>query len=139
MYDYDDDYGTRLPLGSIGSMSVDVTTMTDKNATVSTVTMYAANEVIQVTGSSKRERGDVYDRELGEIAATRRAVTKLAAELQKRERKLIKKLPENVLVQKETEAAEAAAKRIATVLAAAQSVPSVMRPSVYGYGDLYLQ
>jgi hypothetical protein len=67
--------------------------LSDDNATVAKVqfTWWLNDESIalEATGSSRRERGDARDRELGDVLATARALESLAAKLHRRARGLI--------------------------------------------------
>lgn len=61
--------------------------LSDKDATVAKVELYASNgETLfkkSATGSAKRERGDSYDQEIGDLLALGRALSKLGRKLEK--------------------------------------------------------
>jgi hypothetical protein len=67
--------------------------LADNDATVASVTFSCwpgwpkrRPVTFQATGSSKRERGDSYDEEVGELLAASRALSKLAARMERRAR-----------------------------------------------------
>lgn len=69
-----------------------VETLSDRNATVAAVGYKDAHGVaLSVTGSSKRERFDSYNRTVGEYYSTARALRKLAQELEHRANKEVAK------------------------------------------------
>ena len=69
-------------LNPVHHFSTDI--LSDNDATVARVLYQTGKTHVHVTGSSKRERGDSYDRETGEALALARALEKLAAKLAKK-------------------------------------------------------
>ena len=62
-----------------------VSVLPDHGATAARVTYFAdSTEVISATGSAKREPGDVYDPETGQLLAMSRALDRLAGKLRRR-------------------------------------------------------
>jgi hypothetical protein len=72
--------------------------MADNDATVAHVNYNGSYQdkdgwhelAFDATGSSKRERGDSYDREIGELLASSRALEKMAARMKRRAKGLIR-------------------------------------------------
>lgn len=75
--------------GPRGNVSVYINTLTDRNATVASAEVVLGRERIQVTGSSKRERFDKFNREVGELYSTARALQNLVYELEARAKVLV--------------------------------------------------
>jgi hypothetical protein len=80
-------YGEAPPAPNEPWQQLNCWVLSDKDATVAKVELYASNgETLykkSATGSAKRERGDSYDQEIGDLLALGRALSKLGRKLEK--------------------------------------------------------
>lgn len=109
-------------------MSVDVDTMSDRNATVASASIQLpSGERVTTTGSSKRERFDAYRRDVGEMYSTARALHRLAYELESRAKKIV-----------DVDVPQSRERRVSYVLAElskqadTMAMPAIQYPEVHG-------
>jgi hypothetical protein len=73
---------------SITQLAVDLFVLSDRNATVASAELFntcdLALPIVNTTGASKREQGDIYDQEIATGLAVSRALERMSRQLRRR-------------------------------------------------------